>query len=209
MPSHPLTSLYPPLLSLLTTICFLIQPVFGHGYLSAPPSRVPGPALLAACGPLITTAIRRDNSSHIEGLPELSLSPSSGYDPTACNLWLCRGLQYDDNANATQLWRVGQTVKIKVKITIPHEGVANVSIVDTGKNEIVDGKMLMVWEGGYADEKEFYAGRIGGNVTSFEVVVPDLGGRCRVGGECVSSVLSGKGKGKGKKDGGRMRWEER
>ncbi|KAB5558633.1 hypothetical protein GE09DRAFT_1032048 [Coniochaeta sp. 2T2.1] len=175
---------FPILLPLL--LLTSLPTVHSHGYLTHPPPRQPGPSILSACGPPIYSAITRDLTSHIEGLPELSTLPGSGFtNSTLCNLWLCRGLQYADNVNFTQTWRVGEVVKVKVKITIPHDGMANVSVVDTRRNEVV-GEMLKVWEAGYANEKEFFEGRMPRDVTEFEVTVPGgLEGRCKVGGDCV------------------------
>ncbi|KAB5570103.1 hypothetical protein GE09DRAFT_1054998 [Coniochaeta sp. 2T2.1] len=185
-PHHlPLPILPLPILPLLLLLTSLPNPVLSHGYLTHPPPRQPGPSTLSACGSPIYSAITRDLTSHIEGLPELSTLPDSGFtNSTLCNLWLCRGLQYADNLNQTQLWRTGEVVKVKVKITIPHDGMANVSVVDTRRNEVV-GEMLKVWEAGYANEKEFFEGRMPRDVTEFEVTLPKgLEGRCRGGGDC-------------------------
>lgn len=69
-------------------------------------------------------------------------------------------------------------------IRIPHEGSANVSIVDTKRNEIV-GDMLKVWEKGYApgkSESDVPAGQ-----KEFSVKVPEgLEEKCAVAGDCVS-----------------------
>lgn len=174
-----------PLLLLLFLILNLLTPASAHGYLSHPPARSAGPATSSACGKPITDAILRDNTSHIEGLPELAFRTDSGFNPSTCNLWLCRGIQFADNQNQTQIWRAGQKVRIKVKITIPHDGSANVSIVDTARNELV-GDMLMVWSSGYANEREFFAGSLPVNNTEFNVTLPDVGSRCGKAGDCVS-----------------------
>jgi hypothetical protein len=170
-----------------------IAPASAHGYLSHPPARQAGPATSAACGKPITDAILRDNTSHIEGLPELALRPDSGFNASLCNLWLCRGIQFADNNNnnvdSTQIWAPGQTVGVKVKITIPHDGSANVSIVDTRRDRVV-GDMLVVWAGGYANEKEFFAGSLPTNNTEFNVTLPDVSSTCGRAGDCVSFLSS-------------------
>ncbi|OIW33770.1 hypothetical protein CONLIGDRAFT_193181 [Coniochaeta ligniaria NRRL 30616] len=171
------------LLPLLLTLTLLPTPSQAHGYLSHPPARAAGPATSLACGKPITDAIQRDNTSHIEGLPELALAADSGFDASACNLWLCRGIQFADNNNI-QVWRAGQTVGVKVKITIPHDGSANVSIVDAARNEVV-GDMLVFWEAGYANEREFFAGSLPVNNTEFNITLPDVGARCGRAGDCV------------------------
>ncbi|KAF1945605.1 hypothetical protein EJ02DRAFT_368916 [Clathrospora elynae] len=157
--------------------------ILGHGLILLPPSRPVGPALVANCGPKVAQDIRLDNTSHIESRPELA-AKDPAYKAAKCNLWLCTGLQFADNpANNTQMWTAGQVVPIKVWIRIPHEGSANVSIVDTKSNEIL-GDMLKVWEKGYApgtkesdtplDQKEF------------SVTVPaGLEEKCATAGDCV------------------------
>tara|TARA_R110002003_G_scaffold6_3_gene282 strand:- start:337 stop:753 length:417 start_codon:yes stop_codon:yes gene_type:complete len=114
--------------------------VLSHGLITTPPSRPVGPAILANCGPKVEQDIRLDNTSHVEGLPELA-AKDTVYNAAKCNLWLCKGLQFDDNRNNTQTWQAGQVVPVKVWLRIPHEGSANVSIVDTKSNQIV-GDML-------------------------------------------------------------------
>lgn len=160
----------------------LIPTVLSHGLISSPPSRPTGASLTSLCGTAITRTINNDNTSHVEGLPELLASP---YSASTCNLWLCKGLQFADNpANNTQVWSAGQVVPLKVWIRIPHEGSANVSIVDTKRNEIV-GDMLKVWEKGYApgkSESDVPAGQ-----KEFSVKVPEgLEEKCAVAGDCVS-----------------------
>jgi len=186
---HPLLTFTSTLLTILLVVVLLTpSPTSAHGYLLHPPSRAAGPATLSACGKPITDAILRDNTSHIEGLPELSLQSNSGFDPALCNLWLCRGLQFGDNraAGQVQAWRPGQVVGVKVKITIPHDGSANVSVVDARENRVV-GEMLRYWGQGYANEREFFEGSAARNQTEFNVTVPeDLGGRCARAGDCVS-----------------------
>jgi predicted carbohydrate-binding protein with CBM5 and CBM33 domain len=178
---------YPLLLSLLGLLPRLAA---SHGYLSSPPARQAGAATALACGKPITDAILRDNTSHIEGLPELAArsGPDNSFSAAACNLWLCRGIQFADNAERTQTWRPGQTVRAKVRLTIPHDGSANVSIVDTARNEVV-GDMLVVWPTGYANEKEFFAGSLPLNNTEFNVTLPDVSGRCGRAGDCVSLLV--------------------
>jgi hypothetical protein len=73
-------------------IALLPTTILGHGLITSPPSRPTGPSIIANCGPKVEQDIRLDNTSHIEGLPELA-AKDSNYKPTLCNLWLCKGLQ--------------------------------------------------------------------------------------------------------------------
>ncbi|KAF2251615.1 hypothetical protein BU26DRAFT_420923 [Trematosphaeria pertusa] len=161
----------------------LLPAALSHGIITQPPSRAIGPAITAACGQPITTAIQQDNTSYVEQLTKLAASSSSGYNAAACNLYLCKGLQFADNSANTQTWTAGQVVPVKIWLRIPHEGIANVSIVDTKSNTVV-GEMLKVWTKGYAP------GRTEGDVPKeqkeFSVTVPaGLEEKCAVGGDCV------------------------
>jgi hypothetical protein len=166
-----------------TTLLSLVPSVLGHGLITSPPSRPVGPAIVANCGAGVAADIRADNTSHVEGLPELAAAANSGYNAEKCNLWLCKGLQFADN-NATQMWTAGQVIPIKVWLRIPHEGSANVSIVDTKSNAII-GDMLKVWEKGYAPGKSEADAPL--DQKEFSVKVPEgLEEKCAVAGDCVS-----------------------
>ncbi|KAF2200239.1 hypothetical protein GQ43DRAFT_441760 [Delitschia confertaspora ATCC 74209] len=169
--------------TLTAALITLIPTVLSHGLIQSPPSRPVGPAIVSACGNGVVSQIRADNTSHVEGLPEAA-AKDSAYKPSQCNLWLCKGLQFADNpATNIQKWSAGQVVPLKVWVRIPHEGSANVSVVDTKTNQVV-GDMLKVWKSGYApgraekdvplDQKEF------------SVTIPNgLEQRCATAGACV------------------------
>ncbi|KAK7936672.1 uncharacterized protein PG986_015110 [Apiospora aurea] len=146
----------------------------GHGYISSPAARQGGDASVAACGRSVVDTILADNTSHVEGLPELAAEAGSGYHADACNLWLCKGLQFADNVANVQRYQPGQEVNIKIKLTIPHTGNANVSVVDTKANKIV-GSPLVSWEEGTPKDQ-----------VDFNVTIPeDLGDKCAAAGACV------------------------
>ncbi|KAH6667930.1 hypothetical protein B0J14DRAFT_489318 [Halenospora varia] len=166
-------------ISTLLTPLALLATVTAHGVITKPIPRAVGTASTAACGSAVASKIKADITDHVEGLPEAAAKDST-YKAAACNLWLCRGLQYEDNVANVQKWTVGQKVPIEVNLRIKHKGTANVSIVETKSNKIV-GNMLAYWSV-YADEK---ATTTPANETKFEVTVPDLAGKCKVGGECV------------------------
>lgn len=170
----------------LTILLPLIpNPVSAHGYVASPPPRLTGPSSLQACGPAVTEDIQRDNTSHIEGLPDLAANDISYGGPTLCNLWLCRGLQFEDNTDRVQVWRPGQEVNVRVTLTIPHDGWANVSVVRTATNSLL-GDPLVFWPDGYANETLFYARMLPLNNTNFNVTLPDVSAECGVPGDCVS-----------------------
>ncbi|KAI3343987.1 hypothetical protein F4824DRAFT_507734 [Ustulina deusta] len=172
------------MLSAVLPLAALAALAHGHGYISEPAMRMPGDATAAACGTSVVADIVRDKTSHVEGLPELA-AKDSGYDGAQCNLWLCRGVQFGDNAANVQTYAPGQTVAIKIALTIPHVGSANVSVVDTKTNAIL-GQPLLAWPAGYADERQFYGKTLPANQTDFNVTIPTtLGGKCATAGDCV------------------------
>ncbi|OAL51644.1 hypothetical protein IQ07DRAFT_386717 [Pyrenochaeta sp. DS3sAY3a] len=162
----------------------LIPSVLSHGLITTPPSRPTGPAIIANCGPKVEQDIRLDNTSHVEGLPELAAKDGAKYKPALCNLWLCKGLQFADNPAANiQTWQPGQVVDIKVWLRIPHEGSANVSIVDTKTDKIL-GSMLKVWSKGYAPGRKETDAPL--DQREFSVTIPEgLEEKCAVAGDCV------------------------
>ncbi|KAF2853763.1 hypothetical protein T440DRAFT_288361 [Plenodomus tracheiphilus IPT5] len=169
-------------LTALIPVALLPSLVLSHGLIISPPSRPVGPSIASTCGPAVTQNIRSDNTSHVEGLPEL-LASTPTYQGPACNLWLCKGLQYADNANNTQLWHTGQVVPVKVWLRIPHEGSANVSIVHTKSDKII-GEMLKVWPSGYAPGKTEKDAPL--DQKEFSVTVPEgLEDKCAAAGDCV------------------------
>ncbi|KAK3938368.1 hypothetical protein QBC46DRAFT_460307 [Diplogelasinospora grovesii] len=189
---------------IISVLANLTAPVSGHGYIAGPPARRAGPVTSSVCGPLVAADILRDNTSHVEGLPELAARDPS-YNSSACDLWLCRGIQLEpeftntthsnNGTNGTngagyggdvQHYKSGEAVRVQIHLTIPHSGTANVSIVDTATNTVVPGGgLLAYWERGYANEKDYYGMRLPLNQTDFEITMPELGGRCERQGECV------------------------
>lgn len=162
-------------------VTVLTGSISAHGIITTPYPRAVGPASIAACGDAVTDLIVADNTSHVEGLPEASVT-DSGYNKAKCNLWLCKGLQYADNTENVISVSPGEVLPFEVFIRIPHEGTANVSIVDTKKNSII-GSELLYWDR-YADEK---LTTLPANNSAFSVTIPrHLEGKCLDAGDCVS-----------------------
>jgi hypothetical protein len=176
-------ALYDKMQFTIAALLTIVPAVLGHGLITSPPSRPVGPAIIANCGPKVEQDIRLDNTSHVEGLPELAAKDSK-YNAAKCNLFQCKGLQFADNMNNTQLWHAGQVIPIKVWVRIPHEGSANVSIVDTKSDKII-GSMLKVWSKGYAPGKK--ESDVPQDQKEFSVTVPTgLEEKCATAGACVS-----------------------
>jgi hypothetical protein len=160
----------------------LIPAVLSHGIITTPPARRIGSATTSACGATLVNAIKQDNTSYVEQLTKLSAT-DKGYNAAACNLYLCKGLQFADNAANVQTWKAGDIVPVNIYLWIPHLGYANVSIVDTKKNVQV-GEPLKLWSEGYAP------GRTESDVPldqrQFNVTVPKgLETTCANAGDCV------------------------
>lgn len=151
-----------------------------HGLVTSPATRTPGPATEAACGKIMAEFYRADNTSYPEAL--LRANPGglkAGYDPKKCNLYLCRGYQFADNAANVQSYKAGQVVNLDVWIRIPHKGYANVSVVDTTSNSVI-GKPLVSWPDNYAASSNPPA-----NQTKFSIKIPELGNKCTEAGVCA------------------------
>ncbi|CZR59506.1 uncharacterized protein PAC_09398 [Phialocephala subalpina] len=134
---------------LLTTLSIFLLPtlILSHGIVISPPPRAPGPASLSACGKSITEIIKSDNQSGIEVLHKASVN-SKDYNPSKCNILLCKGLQLEDNTKNVQHWVPGQKVKLSIWTRIPHIGWWSVGIVDSQSMLLVGGEALKTGETG-------------------------------------------------------------
>lgn len=170
-------------LTSLLSLAGLAAQASAHGLVKSPATRTPGQATEAACGKIMAEFYRADNTSYPEAL--LRANPSglkAGYDAKKCNLWLCKGYQFADNAAHVQSYKAGQVVDLDVWIRIPHKGYANVSVVDTASNSVI-GTPLISWPDNYAASTNPPA-----NQTKFSIKVPELGGKCTEAGACVSGI---------------------
>jgi hypothetical protein len=161
-------------------IFLLASIVFGHGIITSPPVRAVGPAMISACGSSVAALVTADNTSHIEGMPEAAAALSS-FNHSACNVFMCKGLQFADNAGNVQRFQPGQIVNMIASIPIPHEGPMNVSIINTKTNSAIGNPLISFVS--YADES---LPALPANNTNFNVTIPaTLGSVCSVVGTCV------------------------
>ncbi|ORY19044.1 hypothetical protein BCR34DRAFT_472488 [Clohesyomyces aquaticus] len=159
--------------STLFSSTLFVATVLAHGNVTSPPSRQPGAAMASVCGAAAVSAILADGTGPLENIP------SNG--AAKCNIFMCKGAQFADNQANVQEFTAGQVVDFEVQLPIPHEGPANVSIIDTATNTVV-GDPLIEFDT-YADEA---LATLPANNTAFSVTVPaNLGGKCEVAGECV------------------------
>ncbi|KAK8090763.1 chitin binding protein [Apiospora phragmitis] len=160
----------------LTFVAFAAPALISaHGAISSPKPRSAGKAMAAACGQQVQNQQSSDAFGNIQG--ELQVV---GKDMTAdCNLWLCKGFQFDDNSANVQSFTTGQKVPITFDLRAPHTGTANISIVDTKSNSII-GEPLKTYDT-FASNSAPQAA----DEKSVTVTIPDLGGKCATAGECV------------------------
>ncbi|CAG8960101.1 hypothetical protein HYFRA_00010579 [Hymenoscyphus fraxineus] len=158
----------------------LATSVSAHGLITQPPARAVGPTMVENCGPSVAALVTADNTSHVEDMPEASLLEPK-FKADKCNLFLCRGTQFEDNRNQVQNFTAGQKVNMKASIPIPHEGPMNVSVIKTSTNKAI-GSPLIEFKS-YADES---LPVLPANNTDFDVTIPTtLGADCTVPGDCV------------------------
>ncbi|KAH6671018.1 hypothetical protein B0J14DRAFT_484903 [Halenospora varia] len=136
--------------------------------------------MISTCGASLASQITADNTSHVEGLPEAAaLIPN--FNATACNVFLCKGLQFADNTANVQTFQPGQVVNMLATIPIPHEGPMNVSVINTATNTAIGAPLISFVS--YADEA---LPTLPANNTNFNVTIPTtLGSTCSVAGTCV------------------------
>ncbi|KAI4844456.1 hypothetical protein E4T44_06179, partial [Aureobasidium sp. EXF-8845] len=160
-------------------IAGLATTVQGHGFLLSPKPRMPGDAFEAACGQQVYYNQAGDNYGNVQGELQVARTQTD-YNAEKCKIWQCKGFKYEDNKDLVQSFTPGQKVPIKFEVRAPHEGTANVSIVDTATNTII-GTPLISWDV-YASS----ASSIPSSQTSFDITIPqDLGSKCSTAGACV------------------------
>jgi len=167
-----------PELSIISLLSF-VPSVFGHGVITSPPPRVVGPAMAAACGQQLFNNQAADNEGNIQGQLQVAVSQKD-YNPTKCNVWLCKGYQFADNSANVQSFTPGQVIDMTIKIGAPHTGEANVTIVDTKANAVIGSELI------YFSDYASNAHPIPANNTNFQITMPsNLGSQCATAGDCV------------------------
>jgi len=165
--------------SALISLAALIAHVSGHGFITSPPPRQPGQAMAAACGQQAYYNQASDLGDNIQRLTQIARSQPD-YNAAECNLWLCKGYQFSDNAANVQTFTPGQTVPIIAHIHAPHTGTANVSIVSTRSNTVI-GQALKSFP-------VYASNQVGvpDSQKKFDIVIPsDIGNQCVIPGDCV------------------------
>ncbi|KAG5773934.1 hypothetical protein H9Q72_000460 [Fusarium xylarioides] len=154
----------------------LLPLVAAHGFVKSPTPRKPGNAFKAACGEQPFYQQSADINGNVQGIKQVV---GSNFDAKKCNLWLCKGFQFDDNKDNVQSYKLGEKIDFDVNIVAPHTGYASVSVVKTSTDKMIGEPLI---------EFENYASNAGlnPNNTAFSVTLPEsLGGECTKAGECV------------------------
>ncbi|KAF9739688.1 hypothetical protein PMIN02_012377 [Paraphaeosphaeria minitans] len=159
--------------SAFLTSTFLAATALAHGNIVSPPVRQAGAVTQQVCGAQAVSALTSDITGPLENV-------ASNGSPD-CNIFLCKGIQFEDNQNNVQEFATGEQVDFAAEIPIPHEGPCNVSVVDLATNTLV-GQPLISFAS-YADEA---LAQLPLNNTQFSVTMPtDLGTQCQQPGECA------------------------
>ncbi|KAJ4141673.1 hypothetical protein NW768_000889 [Fusarium equiseti] len=157
-------------------ILALLPLVAAHGFIKSPAPRMPGDAFKAACGDQPFYQQSSDINGNVQGIKQVV---PQDLDASKCNLWLCKGFQFDDNKDNVQSYKLGEKIAFEINIAAPHTGYANVSVVKTSSDTMIGQPLI---------EFENYASNAGTdkNNTAFSVTLPEsLGGDCTKAGDCV------------------------
>ncbi|KAF4631124.1 hypothetical protein G7Y89_g7010 [Cudoniella acicularis] len=113
-------------------------------------------------------------------MPEAAVT-TANFNSPACNVFLCKGLQFADNTANVQNFTAGQVINMLASIPIPHEGPMNISIINTKTNTAIESPLISF--DSYADES---LAQLPANNTNFNATIPNnLGSNCAVAGTCA------------------------
>ncbi|KAF9694541.1 hypothetical protein EKO04_007281 [Ascochyta lentis] len=152
-----------------------VSSVAAHGFISSPSPRLPGDGLKAACGDQVYNQQSSDHYGNVQG----ALQNLQGDHPD-CRMWQCKGVPFAD-AGEVFSYTAGQVIPMKVEIRAPHDGVANVSIVNIKTDKVI-GEPLISW-----DKYALTSSPISEHPdwTSFDITMPDVSSECAQAGDCV------------------------
>ncbi len=131
----------------------------------------------AVCGEQVTNNLQSNKYGDIQQL--LQIGAQQNDFSSACDVSLCKGLQFANNNATVQAFAPGQVVPITVDIQAKHTGVANVSVVGTRTNAIM-GDMLIAFPV-YASTST----DLPKNQTQFNITMPDFATSCAAPGDYV------------------------
>jgi predicted carbohydrate-binding protein with CBM5 and CBM33 domain len=149
--------------------------VAAHGFISSPAPRMPGDGLKAACGDQVFNTQSSDHYGNVQG----ALQNFQGDHPD-CRMWQCKGVPFSDASDIFE-YTAGQVIPMKVEIRAPHDGVANVSIVNIATDKVI-GEPLISWDK-YALTSSPMSQHP--DWTDFKITMPDVSKECANKGDCV------------------------
>ncbi|KAJ4403228.1 hypothetical protein N0V91_006631 [Didymella pomorum] len=149
--------------------------VAAHGFISSPAPRMPGDGLKAACGDQVYNQQSSDHYGNVQG----ALQNLQGSHPD-CRMWQCKGVPFSDATDIFE-YTAGQVIPMKVEIRAPHDGVANVSIVNIKTDKVI-GEPLKSWDSYALTSSPISAHP---EWTSFDITMPDVSAECANKGDCV------------------------
>ncbi|ESK91812.1 chitin binding [Moniliophthora roreri MCA 2997] len=149
----------------------LVAQTIGHAAVKKPPF---GSVAQKACGAPVYKLLTSDLAGPMEAV---ELKIDDDYDPEACDLYFCRGANYEDNVDNTREYEAGTVVPFEIDIVAHHTGYA----VDLAAKVPI--ARLFTWPV-YANES-LGPSKWPKNESSFEVTIPDLGGKCSESGACA------------------------
>lgn len=164
----------------MLSLSFVLFATFaaGHGIVTSPPARIVGDAMKAVCGQQVTSNLQSNALGDSQQLLKIAASQND-FDPTSCDVSLCKGLQFGDNTANVQKFTAGQVVPMTVEIQAKHTGTANVSVVDTATNSVI-GEQLIFFPVYASTSTE-----VPKNQTQFSIKMPDVSAQCGTAGACV------------------------
>ena len=167
------------MLKLAAALLALVPAVYGHGKITSPPIREPGSAMEAVCGQQVFDNQNSNDQGNSQNELQVALTQSD-YDAAKCNLFLCKGYQFADNAANVQTYSPGEVIPMTAVISAPHTGTCNVSVVNAQTNTQISDNLIFFSD--YASN----AHPIPANNTAFSITMPsNLGSQCNTPGTCV------------------------
>ena len=157
----------------------LVPSVYGHGKITSPPIREPGSAMEAVCGQQVFNNQNSNDQGNSQNELQVALTQTD-YNAAKCNLFLCKGYQFEDNTANVQTFSPGQVIPMTAVISAPHTGTCNVSVVNALTNTQISDNLIFFSD--YASN----AHPIPVNNTAFSITMPtNLGNQCNTPGTCV------------------------
>ncbi|KAH9896177.1 hypothetical protein F4778DRAFT_745366 [Xylariomycetidae sp. FL2044] len=159
----------------LAVLAAAVGRALGHAVMQDPAPRVAGDSSLALCGAAVSKILDRDLAGPIENAVAVV---DADYN---CNLYLCRGYQYEDNIDNVQVVHAGDVMYFHIDLVAGHKpGYANVSVIDLAANTAI-GEPLRSWD----NWPDSASGPPRDDI-DFNVTIPDsLTSSCSEGGQCA------------------------